>query len=138
MLHELDVLEARQIADLAAEARRVRDRLLEKVPDEELGEPVPARGEHNPASTLALNGVLATEAEFVTLREAISALPRDIREILWVVAQVGRGDVAVLGWNEALAGASALSDDDIVAGMVAEPDLHEHLHKGLYELGAAG
>ena len=32
MLHEPDVLEARQIADLAADARRVRDRLLEKVP----------------------------------------------------------------------------------------------------------
>jgi hypothetical protein len=95
MLQELDVLEARQIADLAADARKVRDRLLEKVPDEELGEPVPARGEHNPAGTLALNGVLAAEPEFVALREAIAALPRDIREKLWVVAQVGRGDVAI-------------------------------------------
>ena len=31
-----------------------------------------------------------------------------------------------------------LSDDDIVAGMVAEPDLHEHLCKGVHGLGAAG
>ena len=93
MLHELDVLEARQIADLASEARKVRDRLLEKVRDVELGEPVPARGEHNPAAALALNGVLATEPEFVALREAIAALPRDIREKLWVMEQICRGDV---------------------------------------------
>ena len=55
-----------------------------------------------------------------------------------MLAQVGRGDVAILGWDEALATASVLSDDDIVAGMVAEPDLREHLRKGLYELGATG
>jgi hypothetical protein len=55
-----------------------------------------------------------------------------------VVAQVGRGDIAILGWDEALAATSALSDDDIVAGMIAEPDLHEQLRKGLYELGVAG
>lgn len=138
MLHELDVLEAKQIADLASAARKVRDRLLEKVPDEELGEPLPARGGHNPSGALALNGVLAAEPEFVALREAITALPRDIRERLWVVAQVGRGDIAILGWDEALAATSALSDDDIVAGMIAEPDLHAQLRKGLYELGAAG
>lgn len=135
MLHEIEALEVRQIADLALDARKVRDRLLEKVPNAQLGEPVPARGEHNPSGSITLNGVLATEPEFVALREAIAALPRDIREKLWVVAQVGRGDVAMRGWDEALAGASALSNDDLVAGMVAEPDLHEHLRKGLYELG---
>jgi hypothetical protein len=58
MLHELEVLEAPQIADLASDARKVR-----------------------------------------------------------VVAQVMRDDVAILGWDEALAGASLLSDDDIVADM---------------------
>ncbi len=137
MLHEIEALEVRQIADLALNARKVRDRLLEKVPDAQLGEPVPARGEHNPSGSIVLNGVLAREPEFVALREAIAALPRDIREKLWAVAQVGRGDVAILGWDAALAGASALNDDDLVTGMVAEPDLHEQLRKGLYELGAA-
>ena len=136
MLHELDVLEARHIADLAREARRVRDRLLEKVRESELGEPEPARGEHHPSATIALNGVLAREPEFVTLREAIASLPRDIKEKLWVVAQVGRGDVAILGWDDALTEASALSDDDIVTNMIGEADLHEYLRKGLYELGA--
>jgi hypothetical protein len=137
MLHELDVLEARRIADLALDGRKVRDRLLEKVPDAQLGEPEPARGEHNLSGNIALNGVLAAEPEYVALREAIAALPRDIREKLWVVAQIGRGEDTILGWGEALARASALADDDIVADMIAEPDLHEYLRKGLYELGAA-
>jgi hypothetical protein len=82
MLHELEMLEARQIADLASDARKVRDRLLEKVREAELGKPVPARGEHNPAGALALNGVLATEPEFVALWDAVAAAPRDIREKL--------------------------------------------------------
>ncbi len=138
MLQVLEVLEARQIADLAADARKVRDRLLEKVPDAELGEPVPARGEHNPAAALGLNGVLVAEPAFAALREAIAALPRDIREKLWVVAQIGRGNVAILDWDVALAGASELSDGELVSIMVAEPDLRDHLRKGLYELGAAG
>jgi hypothetical protein len=135
MLHELDVLEARQIADLAYDARKVRDQLLEKVPDAQLGELVPARGEHNASSDIVLNGVLATKPEFIALREAIAALPRDIREKLWVVAQVGRGDIAVLSWDETLAGASLLCDDEIVARLVGEADLHNYLRKGLYELG---
>lgn len=45
MLHELDALESRHIADLARDARKVRDGLLEKVPDPEFGEAEPARGE---------------------------------------------------------------------------------------------
>ena len=138
MLHELDVLEARHIAALAADARKVRDQLLQDVPDLDLGEPNPARGEHNPVVNLLLNGVLAMHPEFVALRDAVAALPRDIREKLWVIAQIGRGNVAILGWDEAIAATSTMSDDDLLSGMVADPDLHDHVHKGLYELGAAG
>jgi len=57
MLYELEVLEARRIADLAMDARKLRDRLVEKVPDADLGEPVPARGEHNPTGSIILDGV---------------------------------------------------------------------------------
>ena len=90
MLHELDALEVRRIADLAADARNVRDSLLEEAPDASLGEPKPARGEHNPASSLVFNGVLAGKPEFVALRQAIAELLRDIR---------GRGDAAILDWD---------------------------------------
>lgn len=137
MLHELDVLEARRIADLALDARKVRDRLLEEVPEQKLGEPVPARGTHNPAGSLDLNGLLAKEPEYVALRDAIDSVPRDIREKLWVLARLGRGDVAISGWDTAMGAASLLTDDDIVSGLLAEPDLHTYLRKGLYELGLA-
>jgi hypothetical protein len=137
MLHALEVLEARRIADMARDARKVRDRLLEKVADTDLGEPQPARGEHNPASSVALDGVLAAEPEFVALREAIAALPRDIREKLRVVMQLGRGDLGILDWNDAIGATSALTDDDIAANLLGEADLHDYLRKGLYALGAA-
>lgn len=137
MLHELDVLEVRSIADLALDAREVRDRLLEKIADADLGEPVPARGEHNPGGGVELNGVLAKEPEFIALREAIVVLPREIREKVWVIARVGRGDLAILGWEDGLDAASRLADEDIVADLLGEPDLHDLLHKGLYALGAA-
>lgn len=136
MLHELDVLETRNIADLAADARNVRNRLLEKIADRDLGEPSPARGEHNPGSGIVLDDALNAEPEYVALREALVALPREIREKILVVAQIGRGNGAILNWNSAREAASALSDDDIVATLLGEPDLHDLLHKGLYELGA--
>lgn len=137
VLYELDVLEARRIADLAADARQVRDALLEEVPDAKLGEPKPARGEHNPASSLVLNGVLAGKPEFVALRQAIVELPSDVREKLWAVMQIGRGNAAIVDWDSVLATGSALSDDDIADRMVSEPDLESCLHKGLYQLGVA-
>lgn len=61
----------------------------------------------------------------------------DIRELLWAVIQVGRGDAAIVDWDKVLATGSALSDDDIADNMVSEPDLENCLHKGLYELGVA-
>jgi hypothetical protein len=137
MLHELEVLEARRIADLAEDARKIRERLLEKVPDADLGELEPARGPHRPVGMIALNGLLAGKPEFVALREALASLPRDIREKLWVVTQIGRGDVAVLDWEQAKDTASLLTEDDILANMLGEPDLHDYLRKGLYMLGAA-
>jgi hypothetical protein len=136
MLHELEVLEAQRIADLAEDASKVRDRLLEKVPDADLGELEPARGPHSSVRTIALNGVLARKPEFVALREAIASLPRDVREKLWVVTQIGRGDVAVLDWKQANDTASSLTEADIQANMLGEPDLHDCLRKGLYMLDA--
>jgi hypothetical protein len=137
MLHELEVLEARRIAHLAEDARGIRDLLLEKVPDADLGELEPARGPHIPVGTIALNGLLAGKPEFVALREALASLPRDIREKLWVVTQIGRGDVAVLHWEKAKDTASLLTEDDILVNMLGEPDLHDYLRKGLYMLGVA-
>lgn len=136
-LYELDILEARRIAELAADARNLRDRLLEEVPDAALGEPAPARGAHNPAGDIVLNGLLASKPEFVALRAAMTEVPRDIREKLWVAVQIGRGDAAAPEWGTALAAAADMTDRDIIETLIADADLHHHLQKGLYGLGVA-
>ncbi len=137
MLYELDILEARRIAELALEAREVRDRLLEKVKDDDLGEPVPVRGEHNPSRNVVLDSALDNNPAFVTLREAIAGLPRDIRDKLWVVTQIGGGQRAILDWDGTVLEAAALPDHDLLAFMLGEPDLHDSLQKGLYMLGVS-
>lgn len=137
MLYELEILEARRIADLATDLRKARDRLLQSVPEADLGEPTPARGVHNAAATLALNGVLATTPEFVALRDALAALPRDLQEKLWVTTQLGHGDLAINDWEQGLRDAADLADDALASRLLTEPDLHDCLRKGLYELGMA-
>ncbi len=136
MLHELDVLEIRHVAELAVDLRVLRDRLLEKVPETGLGEPEPERGPHNPAGALAMDPVLSATPPFVALREAIAALPREIREKLWTVAETGGGRYAVPDVATACTEAAGLSDEAIAARLLDDPDLHDVLHKGLYQFGA--
>jgi hypothetical protein len=90
MLHEIEILEARRIADLAAAARDARSRILTPVPEAELGEPQPARGEHHPVGALAFAEVTTYRA----LRKAVDGLPADIRRKLRAVMRVGSGDYA--------------------------------------------
>ena len=137
MLHELDALEVRRIADLAAALRTARDRLLEQVPEAEFGEPEAERGAHEPLRELAPGAALAGAPEYLALREAIAGLPRDIRTRLWVVAEIGRGQFAILDTERALAEASVMSDQAIADRLIEDPDLHDILAKGLYQLGAA-
>jgi hypothetical protein len=143
-LYVLDAHEARRtletyrIVVLAAQARKARGSLLEEVRDAAPGEPKPAPGQHNPAASLALSGGFTAKPEFVALRRAIVELPRDMREKLWAVMQIGRGNAAIADWDEVLATGSALGDDDIADHMISEPDLEDCLHKGLYALGVAG
>ncbi len=136
-LYELDILEARRIADLADDLRRVRDALIEKVPDTGLGEPDPARGEHNPAGEVSLEPVLETKPEFVTLRDAYAGLPRDIRDKIHAVMMIGRGNGAINDWEDVLAATAAMTEDALLTEIMADPDLHHHVRKGLYMLGAA-
>ena len=68
MLYEIEILEARRIAELAAVAREARDRCLAPVPEAELGEPRPARGEHHAAGSLGFAGVPEDEPAHLALR----------------------------------------------------------------------
>jgi hypothetical protein len=98
MLYEIEILEARRIAELAAAAREARDRCLAPVPEAELGEPPPARGEHHAAGSLGFAGVPEDEPAHLALREAIEALPSDIRRKLWTVMRT-RGMTGTSQWR---------------------------------------
>lgn len=137
MLHEIEILEARRIADLSAAAREARDRALTPLTETELGEIRPARGEHHPAGSLGFEAVPGDEPAHRALREAIEALPADIRRKLWAVMRTGCGDYARGDWEQALAAAEAIAEENIVGDLAEEIDLHDKLMKGLYEIGAA-
>jgi hypothetical protein len=137
MLYEIEILEARRVAELGAVARDARDRSLTPVPEAELGEPPPARGEHHAAGTLGFAGVPEDEPAHLALRQAIEGLPSDIRCKLWPVMRTGCGDYARGDWDQAMAAADNVPDASIVADLAEEVDLHDKLMKGLYEIGAA-
>jgi hypothetical protein len=133
MLHEIEALEAKQIAELASDAQALRARLLEKVRSDALGEPQPARGEHDPARTIALNGLFADAPEIRRLREAITALPNEIRHKLWALMAVGRGDYAARELDLALEAIANAHETDIIDELMREPYLHDYLAKALHE-----
>jgi hypothetical protein len=137
MLHEIEILEARRIAELAAAAREARDRALSPLPDTDLGQIQPARGEHHAAGGLGFEAVPEAEPALRALQEAIAALPADIGRKLWAVVRTGCGDYGRGDWERALAAAEANSDETIIADLAEEVDLHDKLMKGLYEIGAA-
>jgi hypothetical protein len=95
------------------------------------------RGAHAPSSSVVLDGVLAGKREFVALRAALEGLAAETQAKLWMVAQTGRGDLAAPDWDEGMAAALLLTDDDLVENLFAEPELRHCLRKGLSMLGVA-
>ena len=86
MLQELSADQARQIADLAKTARAARDVILDNVPEEDLGVPQPARGEHNPAGALGFDPLplddpaldrIAGDSQRAATRRALRAIRPD-------------------------------------------------------------
>ncbi len=137
LLYEIEILEARRIAVLAAAAREARDRILTPVREAALGEAQPARGEHHAAGSLSFAALPADEPAYVALREAIADLLPDIRKKLWVLVQIGRGDYARGDFEGAMAASERLSDEAVASDLAEEVDLHDKLMRGLYEIGAA-
>ena len=136
MLQELSADQARQIADLAKTARAARDVILDNVPEEDLGVPKSARGEHNPAGTLGFDPLPLDDPALIELRAAVCALVPAARAELFVLMRMGQGDFAICDWDRGLSEAALLGDDTILAALTEDADLHEHLSKALYELGA--
>jgi hypothetical protein len=137
VLYEIEILEARRIAELAGAARAARDRVLAPVREAELGEPTPARGEHHAAGALGFGGMPSVEPTQRALFEAIAQLPPDIRRKLWAVMRTGGGDYARRDWDLAMAAADNLSDETVIRDLADDVDLHDKLMKGLFEIGAA-
>jgi hypothetical protein len=133
MLKELNRDQAQFVAMLARAARAQRDSSIAGVPEADLTETKPARGEHNPTADLGLVAVPGDAPQLVMLREAIGGLSPAGRSELYALMRVGQGQIAAKKWNLGLAEAGTLGDDTITAELMDDPDLHDHLMKGLYE-----
>jgi hypothetical protein len=86
---------------------------------------------------LGFAGVAEDEPAHQALREAVEALPSDIKRKLWAVMRTGYGDYARGDWDQAVSAADNLSNESIMSDLSEEVDLHDMLMKGLYEIGAA-
>ena len=133
MLKELNVDQARFIALLARTARTQRDALLGHVAERALGGTTPGRGEHNPTAELGFDPVPAQAPQTTELREALASLSATARQELYSLVRIGQGDLAAGNWPRGLSEAEALGDGTVTAVIVNDPDLHEHIAKGLYQ-----
>ena len=134
MLQQLTEEQARQIAALATAVRKTRDALLDNVPDEDLGEPPAARGEHNPTAAFALDPLPPDDPSLTALRQAVGALAPGARSELFVLMRMGQGDFGINDWERGLSEAELLGDGTIIGAIIEDLDLHDHITKGLYEV----
>jgi hypothetical protein len=135
MLRQLTADQAHRIAALAKAARDARDAVLDNVPDEDLGVPPVARGEHNPTATLGFDPLPSDDPAIAALRQAVSALSPGARSELWVLMRMGQGDFAISDWDRALSEAALVGDETVTGAITEDPDLHDRITKGLYEIG---
>ena len=133
MLKELNVEQARFVALLAKAARAQRDALLGHVAERGLDGATVARGEHNPIAALGLDPLPAQDAQLSALRDALSALTPGARSELYSLMRIGQGELAVKKWRRGVREKQSLGDATVAAALIEDPDLHEHVLKGLYE-----
>jgi Protein of unknown function (DUF3775) len=133
MLKELNRDQAQFVAVLAKAARMQRDASISEVREADLMEIKPARGEHNPTADLGFGALPEDASQLTMLREAVDALTPTGRSELYALMRVGQGQLAAKKWNRGLTEALTLGDDTVTASLLEDPDLHDHLMKGLYE-----
>ncbi len=134
MLRQLTEEQARQIAALARAVRNARDAVLDNVPDEDMGEPPAARGEHNPTAAFALDPLPPDDPAIAALRQAVGALAPPARSELFVLMRMGQGDFGINDWDQGLSEAELLGEETVTAALIEDLDLHDHITKGLYEI----
>jgi hypothetical protein len=134
MLKDLHVSQARFIVLLANTARAQRDALLRYVAERDLDGPAPARGEHNPTVEPGIDQLPADAFQpAAALCAAINWLSEPARRELYALMRIGQGHLATKGWHQGLSEAEMLGDNAITAAITDNPDLHDHVTKGLYE-----
>lgn len=133
MLKDLNVDQARFIALLARTARTQRDALLGHVAESDLGGISPGRGEHNPTAELGLEPLPVEGSPGAALREAVASLSAAARQELYALMRIGQGHLGAKKWHRGLSEAERLGEDALIAAIVGDADLHDHLAKGLYE-----
>lgn len=138
MLKDLSVNQAHFLASLAGAARAQRDVRLDNVAEDDLGGPRPGRGEHNPTAAFGFEPVPPEAPQMAMLHEAVAALSQAARRELYALMRMGQGHLAAKKWHLGLSEADLLGDDAITAAIVEDPDLHDHIEKGLYEAKLLG
>jgi Protein of unknown function (DUF3775) len=133
MLKELNRDQAHFVAVLAKAARMQRDAFIARVSDDDLAETKSARGEHNPTAALGFTAFPEDAPQVTALREAIDTLSPTGRTELYALMRIGQGDLAAQKWHRGLVEAVTLGDETVTAALIEDPDLHDHLMKGLYE-----
>jgi hypothetical protein len=137
MLKELSAAQARFVATLAKAARAQRDALLGNVAEDELDGTIPARGEHNPTAELGLEPQPPGASQTAALQEAIATLTPAARFELYALMRIGQGHLATKKWHRGLSEAGLLGEEIVTAAIMENPDLHDHIMKGLYETNLA-
>jgi hypothetical protein len=137
MLKAMTTEQARRIAALAKAARAARDAFLGNVPESDFGEPPVSRGEQNPTRGLGLSNLPPDAPPLGEFHDAINALSDGARAELFALARIGQTELAAGSWDSLLAEAAVLGDQTVAAALLEDPDLHDHVVKGLYELKAA-
>jgi hypothetical protein len=132
-LKALNSDQVRFLALLAKTARLQRDKSLGNVAEHELAEITPARGEHNPIAPLGFAPVHSDGSQVADLRDAVAALSGAGRSELYALMRIGRGELAARQWHRGIRDAALLGDETVTACLIEDPDLHDHLMKGLYE-----
>lgn len=133
MFKALNVDQARFIAILAKAARAQRDALLGNIDESALEEFMPARGEHNPTAALGFEPLPPGDLQGDALRKAIAGLSEAARREVYTLMRVGQGHLAANQWHRGLSEAETLGDETVIAAILDDVDLPDHISKGLYE-----
>ncbi len=131
-LKELNVDQVRFIALLARAARTQRDTSLGHIADKDLNGAQAARGEHNPTVELGFDPLSSQDTQLAALSSALDTLTPAARSELYALMRIGQGNLAAKGWHRGLQEARSLGDATVTATLIEDPDLHDHVLKGLY------